>query len=99
MAKKDLKWFVVEKAGRIVDCIQAKDLCLAFQEAMDKWERFCSKGTMIEVKKLGAAPARTVPVIVRPTPEEVRNYGVSESSRTQWVEEFFTPVNFTGTRN
>jgi hypothetical protein len=76
MAKNKLGWFVVEKAGRVVDCIRAKDLCLAFQEAMDKWEHWCEKGTRIEVKPMSDAPAKidVAPVVVVATRAEVQTY-------------------------
>lgn len=76
MTKKVLGWFVVEKAGLVVDCMQAKDLCLAFQEAMEKWEHWCAKGTRIEVKPMSDAPANTdaAPVVVVATRAEVQAY-------------------------
>lgn len=79
MTKKALGWFTVEKAGRVVDCIRAKDLCLAFQEAMDKWERWCDEGTRIEVKPLPDAPPK--PVIVKPTQSEVRAYAEKPATK------------------
>jgi hypothetical protein len=102
MAKNNeakLKQFVVKKDGRIVDTVKAKDLCLAFQEAMDRWEPYCAPGALIEVEIMAPAKSRVQPSVLLPTKEEVKEYGVKSQPATAWVENYFTKVNFSATRN
>lgn len=97
--KNELQQFVVKKGGKIVDTVKAKDLCLAFQEALDKWEKYCKPGTLLEVEIMEPAKSRVEPSVLLPTKEEVKEYGAKSQPATAWVENFFEPVNFSATRN
>jgi hypothetical protein len=68
-----LAWFVVKKAGRIVDCLKAKDVGLAMQAALDVWEKACEKSAhLLEVEPMPDAPVSRV---IKPTPSDVKKYG------------------------
>jgi len=71
---KQLSAFVVRKAGRVVDCIKAKDIGLAMQEALDKWEKYCvKKGCTLAVDFVPDAAVK--PLVLMPTKLEVMQYG------------------------
>lgn len=76
---KQLSAFVVRKAGRVVDCIKAKDIGLAMQEALDKWEKYCvKKGCTLSVDFVPDVAVK--PLIVKPTKAEVMQYGAFGSA-------------------
>jgi hypothetical protein len=70
--KNKLVHFIVKKSGRVVDCVKDKDLCLAFQQAMDRWEHWCAKGERIEV--LPMPDAKPQNVVIEAKKQEVRQY-------------------------
>ena len=86
--KSKLQHFIVLKSNRVVDCLKDKDLCLAFQQAMDKWEHWCKKGERIEVMPM--PDAKPAPVIIKATPAEVRSYAEEKQPRNFNTWPFYT---------
>lgn len=70
MAKK--QWFIVKKAGRVVDAVRAADIGLAMQAALDVWEKAAEKsGHLLEVEPM---PVAVTPKLRRATREEIKLY-------------------------
>lgn len=66
-------WFNVIKSGRIVDCVKAKTIGMALQKAMDVWDKACEKQE--HSLTVEPTPPKKVPIIVKPSLNEVKEFG------------------------
>jgi hypothetical protein len=64
-------WFNVIKSERVVDCINAADIGIAFQVAMDRWERFLGRDDTLAVVPV---PPKSTKLVQPATRSEVARY-------------------------